>query len=72
MCYRTTRRALDGHRAKLSNHRASRTTTLTLKSLDSAAAAACNGHEEFCSRTYSNVSVIGAHNSYGVSAGSSK
>ncbi|ORY91589.1 PLC-like phosphodiesterase [Leucosporidium creatinivorum] len=35
-----------------------------------AAAAACNGHEEYCTRTYSNVSVIGAHNSYGVSAGS--
>ncbi|GAA6004902.1 hypothetical protein JCM11491_002273 [Sporobolomyces phaffii] len=31
---------------------------------------ACNGHAEFCDRKYSNVSIIGAHNSYGVSAGS--
>ncbi|GJN89687.1 hypothetical protein Rhopal_002674-T1 [Rhodotorula paludigena] len=30
----------------------------------------CNGYEEFCSRSYSNVSVVGAHNSYGVRAGS--
>ncbi|GAA5866495.1 hypothetical protein JCM3774_004702 [Rhodotorula dairenensis] len=29
----------------------------------------CNGHAEFCDRQYSNVSVIGAHNSYGVSKG---
>ncbi|TNY21240.1 PLC-like phosphodiesterase [Rhodotorula diobovata] len=35
-----------------------------------AAQTACNGHEEFCSRSYSNVSIIGAHNSYGVRAGS--
>lgn len=36
-----------------------------------AAATACNGHEEYCSRTYSNVSVIGAHDSYSVGAGNS-
>ncbi|GAA5823519.1 hypothetical protein JCM11251_000665 [Rhodosporidiobolus azoricus] len=30
----------------------------------------CNGHAEFCDRRYSNVSIIGAHNSYGVQAGS--
>ncbi|GAA5986464.1 hypothetical protein JCM10908_003764 [Rhodotorula pacifica] len=34
-----------------------------------AAQSACNGHAEFCDRSYSNVSVIGAHNSYGVSKG---
>ncbi|SCZ98179.1 BZ3500_MvSof-1268-A1-R1_Chr7-1g09041 [Microbotryum saponariae] len=33
------------------------------------AASVCNGHSEFCSRSYSNVSIIGTHNSYGVSAG---
>lgn len=31
---------------------------------------ACNGYAEFCSRSYANVSVIGAHNSYGVRADS--
>jgi hypothetical protein len=72
MTCRTTRRALDALQAELDKPRAFRTTTLTLDSLASAAAAACNGHEEYCSRTYSNVSVIGAHNSYGVSAGSSE
>ncbi|BGP39161.1 hypothetical protein JCM10449v2_003099 [Rhodotorula kratochvilovae] len=35
-----------------------------------AAQTACNGHAEFCDRKYSNVSIIGAHNSYGVRAGS--
>ncbi|GAA5844082.1 hypothetical protein JCM9279_003727 [Rhodotorula babjevae] len=35
-----------------------------------AAQTACNGHEEFCSRSYSNVSIVGTHNSYGVRAGS--
>ncbi|GAA5837498.1 hypothetical protein JCM3766R1_006824 [Sporobolomyces carnicolor] len=30
----------------------------------------CNGYAEFCDRKYSNVSIIGAHNSYGVQAGS--
>ncbi|GAA6046402.1 hypothetical protein JCM3770_004901 [Rhodotorula araucariae] len=35
-----------------------------------AAQTACNGYEEFCDRKYSNVSIIGAHNSYGVRAGS--
>ncbi|BGP15184.1 hypothetical protein JCM10213_008675 [Rhodosporidiobolus nylandii] len=30
----------------------------------------CNGYAEFCDRKYSNVSIIGAHNSYGVAAGS--
>lgn len=34
-----------------------------------AAQSTCNGHAEFCDRSYSNVSVIGAHNSYGVSKG---
>lgn len=34
-----------------------------------AAQSTCNGHAEFCDRLYSNVSVIGAHNSYGVSKG---
>ncbi|KAM0788845.1 hypothetical protein ACM66B_002930 [Microbotryomycetes sp. NB124-2] len=29
----------------------------------------CNGYSEFCSRQYSKVSVIGAHNSYAVSPG---
>ncbi|GAA5970538.1 hypothetical protein JCM11641_007345 [Rhodosporidiobolus odoratus] len=31
---------------------------------------ACNGYAELCDRKYSEVSIIGAHNSYGVSAGS--
>lgn len=30
----------------------------------------CNGYTEFCDRKYSNVSIVGAHNSYGVQAGS--
>lgn len=38
----------------------------------SAGQTACNGHTEFCSRSYSNVSIIGAHNSYGVGAGNSE
>ncbi|KDE02365.1 hypothetical protein MVLG_07079 [Microbotryum lychnidis-dioicae p1A1 Lamole] len=33
------------------------------------AASVCNGHSEFCSRSYSTVSIIGTHNSYGVSSG---
>lgn len=37
-----------------------------------AAQSTCNGHAEFCDRLYSNVSVIGAHNSYGVSKGNSE
>lgn len=32
----------------------------------------CNGHAEFCSRAYSNVSIVGAHDSYSVSAGNRK
>jgi hypothetical protein len=32
----------------------------------------CNGHAEFCARRYSEVSVIGAHNSYSVGAGNRK
>ncbi|KAI5477347.1 phospholipase C [Pseudohyphozyma bogoriensis] len=45
---------------------------LSLLSLSSTVSAQtkCNGYEEFCSRSYSNVSVVGAHNSYSVSAGS--
>ncbi|GAA5869989.1 hypothetical protein JCM8547_001434 [Rhodosporidiobolus lusitaniae] len=39
---------------------------LTLASTQST----CNGYAEFCDRKYSNVSIIGAHNSYGVVAGS--
>ncbi|GAA5907043.1 hypothetical protein JCM6882_005154 [Rhodosporidiobolus microsporus] len=35
-----------------------------------AAQSTCNGHAEFCDRKYSNVSIVGAHNSYGVSSGS--
>ncbi|GAA6016099.1 hypothetical protein JCM10207_004443 [Rhodosporidiobolus poonsookiae] len=30
----------------------------------------CNGYSEYCSRKYSEVSIIGAHNSYGVQKGS--
>lgn len=48
---------------------------LSLAALATAAAAAtptvCNGHAEFCSRSYSNVSVVGAHDSYSVGAGNS-
>lgn len=33
------------------------------------AATICNGQASFCSRSYSNVSVIGAHDSYAVGAG---
>ncbi|GAA6063501.1 hypothetical protein JCM10212_004763, partial [Sporobolomyces blumeae] len=35
----------------------------------SSSTTACNGHSELCDRKYSNVSVVGAHNSYGVSPG---
>lgn len=72
MSYSRTYRAPDELQADLVNHRAARATMLTLHPFNRAAAAACNGHEEFCTRTYSNVSVVGAHNSYGVSAGSSE
>lgn len=37
-----------------------------------AAQTACNGHVEYCSRSYSNVSIIGAHDSYGVDPGNSE
>lgn len=47
-------------------------TSLSLSTVHSAAAAGCNGQEEYCSRSYANVSVIGTHNSYGVQAGSSE
>lgn len=30
---------------------------------------ACNGHVEYCARSYSNLTYIGAHNSYSVGAG---
>ncbi|GAA6031167.1 hypothetical protein JCM8097_004037 [Rhodosporidiobolus ruineniae] len=30
----------------------------------------CNGHAEYCDRKYSNVSIVGAHNSYAVQKGS--
>lgn len=36
----------------------------------SSAQTLCNGHAEYCSRTYSNVSIVGAHNSYAVDSGS--
>ncbi|BGP07212.1 hypothetical protein JCM10049v2_003043 [Rhodotorula toruloides] len=35
-----------------------------------AAQTACNGYSEYCSRKYSEVSIIGAHNSYAVQHGS--
>lgn len=37
-----------------------------------AAQTTCNGYSEFCSKSYSKVSYIGAHNSYGVREGSSE
>ncbi|KAL8290107.1 hypothetical protein RQP46_003046 [Phenoliferia psychrophenolica] len=43
--------------------------TLLALASSAAAATACNGHEEYCSRTYSNVSIIGAHDSYAVGSG---
>lgn len=50
--------------------------TLLLPSLSlaqqttSTSTSTCNGYSEFCDRSYSNVSIVGAHNSYGVQAGS--
>lgn len=32
-------------------------------------ATACNGHIELCSRSYGNVSFVGAHDSYAIGAG---
>jgi hypothetical protein len=29
----------------------------------------CNGHAEFCSRSYGNVSFVGAHDSYAIGVG---
>ncbi|PWN29566.1 hypothetical protein BDZ90DRAFT_207049, partial [Jaminaea rosea] len=34
-------------------------------------ATTCNGHSELCERLYSNVTYIGAHNSYGIAQGTS-
>ncbi|KAK9897191.1 PLC-like phosphodiesterase [Cystobasidium minutum MCA 4210] len=45
-------------------------TSLLLLSGSTSAQSTCNGHAELCSRQYSNVSYIGAHNSYSVQAGS--
>ncbi|GAA5892735.1 uncharacterized protein JCM6883_007456 [Sporobolomyces salmoneus] len=39
-------------------------------STSSSSATTCNGYSEFCDRKYSNVSIVGAHNSYGVQRGS--
>jgi len=41
-----------------------------LASTAALAQSTCNGHAELCSKPYSNVTYIGAHNSYSVSAGS--
>lgn len=35
-----------------------------------AASGVCNGHAELCSRSYGNISYVGAHNSYSVAEGS--
>ncbi|SCV71075.1 BQ2448_3837 [Microbotryum intermedium] len=43
--------------------------TCTALASSTLAASVCNGHSEFCSRSYSKVSIVGTHNSYGVSAG---
>ncbi|KAM0747439.1 PLC-like phosphodiesterase [Meredithblackwellia eburnea MCA 4105] len=43
---------------------------LALATTTVSAATTCNGHEEYCSRKYSNVSIIGAHDSYAVAKGS--
>ncbi|GAA5963810.1 hypothetical protein JCM21900_000050 [Sporobolomyces salmonicolor] len=43
---------------------------LALLAPTASAQTVCNGYSDFCDRKYSNVSIIGAHDSYSVSAGS--